>query len=65
MLYYYYYTIEVLLAFSGLSVRVTGKEEAEVLKIDEGEIKTNDILVRKERLSTSIVSILRGFTIRS
>ena len=57
MLYYYYYTIEVPLAFSGLSVGVTGSE-ADVLKIDEGEIKTKDIVVGRERLSTSIASVL-------
>ena len=57
MLYYYYYTIEVLLAFSGLSIRVTGSE-ADVLEIDEGEIKTKDIVVGRERLSTSIASVL-------
>ena len=57
MLYYYYYAIEVLLAFSGLSVGVTGSE-ADVLEIDEGEIKTKDIVVGRERLSTSIASVL-------
>ena len=57
MLYYYYYTIEVPLAFSGLSIRVTGSE-TDVLKIDEGEIKTKDIVVGRERLSTSIASVL-------
>ena len=38
MLYYYHYAIEVLLAFSGLGVGVTGSE-ADMLEIDEGEIK--------------------------
>ena len=57
MLYYNYYTIEVLLAFSGLSIRVTGSE-ADMLKINEAEIKTKDIVVGMERLSTSIASIL-------
>ena len=57
MLYYYHYTIEVPLAFSGLSVRVTGSE-ADVLEIDEGEIKTEDKVVGRERLSTTIVSVL-------
>ena len=56
MLYYYYYTIEVLLAFSGLSIRVTSSE-ADMLEID-GEIKTKDIVVGRERLSTSIASVL-------
>ena len=57
MLYYYYYIIEVLLAFSSLSIRVTSSE-ADVLEIDEGEIKTKDIIVGRERLSTSIASVL-------
>ena len=57
MLYYYYYIIEVLLVFSGLSIRVTSSE-ADVLEIDEGEIKTEDIVVGRERLSTSIASVL-------
>ena len=29
-----------------------------MLKIDEGEIKTKDIVVGRERLSTSIASVL-------
>ena len=57
MLYYYYYTIEVLLVFSSLSIRVTSNE-ADILKIDEGEIQTKDIVVDRERLSTSIASII-------
>ena len=59
MLYYYYYTIEVPIAFSSLSVGVTGNE-AEKLEIDEGEIKTKDIVVGREILSTSIASVLLG-----
>ena len=57
MLYYYYYTIEVLLVSSSLSIRVTGNE-SDILKIDEGEIKTKDIVIGRERLSTSIASVL-------
>ena len=57
MLYYSYYAIEVLLVFSSLGVGVTGSE-ADLLKIDEGEIKTKDIVVGRERLSTSIASVL-------
>ena len=57
MLYYYYYAIEVLLGFSSLSIRVTGSE-VDMLEIDEGEIKTKNIVVGRERLSTSIASVL-------
>ena len=61
MLYYYHYAIEVPLAFSGLGVGVTGSE-TDVLEIDEGEIKTEDIVVGRERLSTSIASVLWGLS---
>ena len=56
MLYYYYYAIEVLLAFSSLGVRVTSNE-ADILKID-GEIRNKDIVVGRKRFSTSIAYIL-------
>ena len=57
MLYYYHYTIEVLLVFSGLSIGVT-INEAEKLEIDKGESKTKDIVIGRKRLSTFIASVL-------